>query len=121
MVASGRFDSYHFHMPSIAHLTDKDVKRYGLLGDPDFDEARNKRIIKKTIEDHDKVMKAKIKRIDEGIAERSDMLASYIRHVTNKSSDKSFEEYVGWNNIKHLWGEARVAELKERAVIRGYL
>lgn len=108
-------------MPSIAHLTSEDVKRYGTQGDPNFNAAHNKAVIDKTIKDHDKVMKAKIKRMNEGIAERTDMLSSYIMNITNKNSDKTFEEYVGWNNMKRVWGEARVSELKERAAIRGYL
>jgi hypothetical protein len=99
----------------MSKLSKADVDRFGLLGDPGFSEARNKAIIEKTIRDTEANHARKQKLIDEGLAERSDLMMSYIRSMLQNNKDMDITQYAGWETMKRLWGEARVRDLQERA------
>lgn len=104
-------------------LTPEDIAKYGLGGDPGFNAAKNKAVIKATIKRHDEVVKAKKKRFDEGVQERSDMIYSYIRNQAQGglgSENKSFGEYVGKNNLIQMMGAERVRDLQDRARMLGH-
>lgn len=96
-----------------------DVQRYGLDGDPDFSEARNRAIYKSAEDKSKKLYEKKQKMIAEGIAERSDLVYSYIRHQLDNKKDMEITEYAGWENMKKLWGETRVRELQDAAAKKG--
>lgn len=97
----------------MSKISKADVLRYG-QGDPDFSEARNRAIIKRTIEKTNANYKKKQKMIDEGLAERADVLASYMRHQLNKK-EMSIEEYAGWEQMRRFVGEERLLRLQQLA------
>lgn len=96
-----------------------DVRRFG-VGDQDFDAKRNMDIVKRTIEKTNKRYSERRKLVHDGIKERSQVIASYINHMTNNNSDLPIEKYAGWKTMKALWGEARAEEIKRRAMLSGY-
>lgn len=102
------------------NLTKEDVQKYGLGGDPGFSAARNEAVIKHTIKRTEDIYKKRRKEADEGIAERSELVYSYIRHMDDNNKDLKIEDYAGWHNLKALWGENRLRELQDRALRLGY-
>ncbi len=99
-------------MPSA--LTSKDVQRYGIGGDPGFSEARNRAVIDATIKKTDEIYKQKKAMAHEGIAERADLVYSYIRHLHDTGSDMQIEDYAGWEEMKKIWGLRRITDMRER-------
>ncbi len=89
-------------------------------GDPDFSEKRNREIIARTIKKSEKIREKKKKKFDEGLQERSDLVYSYIRHLSDKNSDKSIYDYASKQRIMRLLGEEKAEEIKRRAFIQGY-
>ncbi len=96
-----------------------DIAQYG-LGDGDFDEARNRQIIANSVKRTNEIYRKKMKDFDEGLQERSHIIAGYIKHLVDKGGGVSIEKYAGWETMKKLWGEARAEEIQRRALIAGY-
>lgn len=101
-------------------LKKADVQRYGLLGDSGFSAAWNQDQIKKSIIRAEEMHKKRKQDINEGIAERADLVYSYIRHMVDNKKDMKIEEYAGWHNLKALWGQRRLLEIQDRARMLGY-
>lgn len=83
------------------------------MGDPDFSESRNRSIYKNAEKKSKENYERKQKMIAEGIAERVDVIYSYIRNQMQNKKDMPIEEYTGWHKMKELWGQTRVQELQE--------
>lgn len=100
-------------------VSPEDIANFG-LGDEDFDAARNKRVIANTIKKTNDNYKRRKKELDEGLQERSHFIAGYIKHLVDSNGNIPIEKYAGWEQMKKFWGEARVAEIKQRALAKGY-
>lgn len=100
-------------------LSPEDMFRYGDNGDADFNADRNKSIIARTIKKTNANYKRRKKMANEGIQERSHLIASYIRHMEERNKDMTIEDYAGWFNLKKLWGETRAEEMQQLARLQG--
>ena len=89
--------------------------------DPDFNAKRNRDIIKRTIENADKVRDKKKKEYKYGLLERSDLIYSYINYVygAGGNSDKTLYDYAGRENVMKLLGEQKRREIMQRKFIYG--
>lgn len=89
--------------------------------DPDFNAKRNRDIIKRTIENADKIRDKKKKEYKEGLLERSDLIYSYINHIygAGGNSDKKILDYAGRENVMKLLGEQKRREIMQRRFIKG--
>lgn len=101
-------------------LDKETVKRYGLKGDPNFSAKRNRQVIAETIAETDANYKRRLKEIEEGIAERSELVTYYIKHLIDHKSDQTIESYAGKETLHRLWGKARIEDLQRRAKKAGF-
>lgn len=107
-------------MPKL-NASAEDQARYG-SGSLDLNAVKrhNDSVIARTILATDKNYKLKKKKFDEGVAERADLISSYIKHMVDKKKDMTIEQYAGYENLLKLRGQSRVEELQKRALDRGY-
>jgi len=96
-----------------------DIARFG-VGDANFDAKRNKSIIERTIQKTNARYKSKAKEMDNGLQERSHLIASYLKHMEDTNKDMPIEKYAGWEKMKAVWGEARAEEIRARALLQGH-
>lgn len=85
---------------------------YVPVPDKDFSEARNNYLIEKTIKETEANHKKKTAERLEGFNERSDAIASYIKHLINKNDSTPIEKYMGERYLARLRGEERIAKIK---------
>ena len=101
-------------------LSREDIQRYGFGSDPNFSAKRNEQIIAETIAATEANYKRRMKLIEEGLAERSELVTYYIKHLIDGKSEKSFDDYAGKAALRKLWGQARIEDLQRRAKKFGY-
>jgi hypothetical protein len=102
------------------NISAKDQHRFS-KPDPDFSAKRNRDIIKRTIENADKVREKNKKEYKEGLLERSDLIYSYINHIygAGGNGDKTLYDYAGRENVMRLLGEQKRREIMQRKFIYG--
>jgi hypothetical protein len=94
-------------------MLDKTDYKY-VLNKPDqnFSPERNKAVIESTINEYDKMREEKRKLLKDGIGERSEAIASFLKHVnTGKGTDR-VESYFTPQRLAHLRGEDIINSLK---------
>ena len=101
-------------------LSQEDVQRYGLGGDPNFSAKRNQEIIAETIRETEENYRRRMKLIDEGLAERAELVTYYIKHLIDHDDNKSFDDYAGKATLRKLWGQSRIEDLQNRARKAGF-
>jgi hypothetical protein len=94
-----KFDS------SASYMGD-DKKFFVEKGDPGFSPERNKRVIEDTIKKYELQRAKKIKEFREGLAERSDALATWIGSLKGWKSGTPADRYFGRRMIAYLRGDA---------------
>lgn len=83
-------------------------KFYVLKPEPAFSPDHNKRVVEGTIKKYEAKQKAVMAKFRDGIAERSNMVASYLRTGAYKSIDK----YLGKKIMLKLHGQEIIDRLK---------
>lgn len=87
--------------------------------DPGFDPERNKRIIENTIKKYEATRKRKEAVFSEGLAERADAAAFYVKHLAKGKSTPA-EKYFGRRQLAYLRGKYVMDRLKDQlTVIKG--
>lgn len=72
--------------------------------DPNFSPERNKWIVEESIRRYEAFRKKKFKKVREGIAERSEAVASYLTSIHGAESKNSVERYFGKRTLAYLRG-----------------
>lgn len=86
-------------------------KFYALEPEPNFSPERNKRVIDGSIKKYEAKRRQEIKRFREGVGERSEMVASYLKSSAVESN-KPIDKYLGKTIMARLRGEQIVDKLK---------
>lgn len=95
-------------------VSSADMKRFWAeRPDPDFDPKRNEDVIKRSIARAEELRRQKIKAKMEGIGDRANALASYIKYL-DKGGGKKAEDYFGRKEMARLQGKKVIQILKER-------
>lgn len=113
MPISGRFNSCIERM-GLTKNQIRDYKKY-FKHDPEkgFSPKRNKEIIARTIKKNEILKKKKDAQWTNELRERTDAVASYFKHLQNKSTP--IEKYFGKKYLTHLQGRKIVMKLKRLA------
>ncbi len=87
-----------------------------IVNDPNYDVAKNKAIIEKTISDYEAMRAKKAKEHDKDYEERADAMVSYLRSLDQRSSSgigssSNMEKYFGRRMLAYLRGEEIRAKL----------
>ena len=86
-------------------------KFYVLDPEPDFSPEHNKRVIENSIKRYDQKRKQAMDTFREGVGERSDMVASYLKSGA-VDSNKPIDKYLGKTIMARLHGEEILDRLK---------
>lgn len=77
-----------------------------------FNPKRNEAIIQETIQEADKYHASYGKLIDEGLAERYEVLSQYGDYRLNRSGQKSIKEFLGNKLYTELVGERLIEKVR---------
>jgi hypothetical protein len=91
----------------------KDLKYVKAVPDEGFSPERNKMIIESSIRKAELMRKLKYKKFHENISERSEAVASFLKHVDYKNGG-NVENYFGRKTLNHLRGMDIVDELRSK-------
>jgi len=78
--------------------------QHNVLEDPNFSAERNNAVINGTIAKYEQTRLKKMKVWDESLRERSEMVASFLKHVNN-GKNNNVEKYFGREQMAKLRGE----------------
>ena len=93
----------------------EDYQRYfNRDGSEEFSPERNAFIIENSIKKYNAFRKKKQQMYDEDLAQRSELVYSYIRYA-DKGGNKSIEDYVGKRELARIEGE----QIKRRLLANG--
>jgi hypothetical protein len=99
-------------MADLTSSQKEDYERFYVAeGDPDFSPARNKAIIEGTIKKYEAYRRKKDKEYVDSIRERADAVATYLKHVDQKS-DTPVEKYFSKSELAYLRGQQIVERLQ---------
>lgn len=106
-------------MKNLPKVDKKDWKYMTANADPTFSPERNKRIIDKTIKNYEAMLLKKERMFTEGLAERTDAAAYYVKHL-QKGKSTPAEKYFGRRTLAYLRGKFLLDRLKDQlTVIKG--
>ena len=118
------FDSLRLHMADKVTETlilngervakDDMVRFWRERPDPDFSEERNKAVIARSIARAEAHRKAMRKLQMDGLAERTDALATYVKARVGGKTHKTAEQYFGRKEIARLQGK-KVIQMLQKA------
>lgn len=80
--------------------------------DPDFSPENNKRVIEDVIQKGEIMAKRKQKEAEDGIRERNDAIASYLKDTVEGKTKSNVEKYFGSQELARLRGKEILNKLK---------
>ena len=86
-------------------------KFYALTPEPYFNPDHNKRVIENSIKKYEARRKLEMDKFREGVGERSDMVASYLKSNAVESN-KPIDKYLGKTIMAQLRGEEIIDKLR---------
>ncbi len=87
--------------------------------DAGFDPRKNKMVIDECIREYEAMRKKKLQQSQEGIGERSDAVATYIKSNLASSKDTPVQRYFGRRWLAYLRGDQIKDELMKNMTIFG--
>ena len=87
--------------------------------DPNFDPAHNKRVIEESIKKHEANRQAKERENTEGIKERAEAMARYVKSLQQGKATSDVEKYFGKRHLAYLRGEEVMARIKDQLKVIG--
>lgn len=105
-------------IPKPEDLDKKDYKFILVDPDPDFDPVRNKMIIEASIKKYEAMRKKKLDEAREGIAERADALATWVKDLRGWVNDNPVTRYFSKRMIAHLRGDDLRQKILGQAIQR---
>jgi len=100
-------------MSKINHIARQDWDYVPKDADPDFDPARNKRIIEETIKKSAAHRRKKNREFEAGVKERSEAIANYVESLKQGSRDMGIEKYFGRKHLAYLQGKDIMERIKD--------
>ena len=104
-------------------IAPQDLKYVKVDPDPDFDPQHNKRVIEKTIKDNQELVRKRNRDALEGVKERNNALATYLRSINQGGKTTDYKKFFGKDNLRRLKGYVRGVEvmenIKKQMVLQG--
>lgn len=91
----------------------KDWKFVGVEPDPDFNPEHNADVIERTIKEAERMRRQKKRDFSEGVAERAEAIASYIKSLEQGSSESNVTKYFGKKYKGYLAGKHAIERIKD--------
>ena len=91
----------------------KDWKFVGVDPDPDFNADHNNEVIERTIKAAEAQRRAQRRKFQEGLAERTDALAKYLKSVEQGGAESDVTKYFGKQFKGYLAGKYAMDRIKD--------
>ena len=82
----------------------QDLKYVQVDPDPEFDPKHNQAVIEKTIKDNEKLVKARNSGALEGVKERNNAVAIYLRSLNQGGKSTDYQKFFGKKYLAYLRG-----------------
>jgi len=112
----GRGTGVSSTLTPLAMIDKSDYKYVVETPDADFSPKRNKMIIENTIRKYDETRKRRMKDFREGIGERSEAIASFLKHIDQTGKNK-LDGYFTPQMLAHLRGAEIIDKLREKRFV----
>jgi hypothetical protein len=106
------------NIPKPEDLDKRDYKFIATKPDLDFNPLRNKMVIENSIKKYEAMRKKKLDQAREGIRERADALATWIKSIKGAQADNPVSKYFSRRMIAHLRGDDIRQKLLGNAIQR---
>ena len=100
-------------------IAPQDLKYVSVDPDPAFDSERNKQIIEKTIRDNQRLVKKRTETTVEGVKERTNALAIYLRSISQGGKSTNYEKFFGKKYLAYLRGKEVMEKIKGQLMLQG--
>ena len=97
----------------------QDLKYVNVDPDPNFDPEHNRAVIEKTIKDNEKLVKTRNEQALEGVKERNNALAIYLRSLNQGGKATDHEKFFGRKYLAYLRGKEIMNNLKGQMMLQG--
>ena len=97
----------------------QDLKYVRVDPDPNFDPKHNEAVIEKAIKDNEKLVKARNRESLEGVKERHNALAIYLKSLNQGGKATNYEKFFGKKYLAYLRGKEIVEKIKGQMAIYG--
>lgn len=91
----------------------KDEKYVPVDADPDFDPEHNRRVIQSVIDDNERIARRKRRENEQGIRERANAVARYLKSLDMGKGESNLVKYFGKRELARLRGEDVLSRLKD--------
>lgn len=99
-------------LPTMTKVVKKDYEKFYVLNpEPYFSPEHNKKVIENSIKKYEAKQEAVVAKFREGVGERSDMVASYLKSNA-VDSNKPIDKYLGKKIMAQLHGQEIIDRLK---------
>ena len=97
----------------------QDLKYVQVDPDPEFDPKHNQAVIEKTIKDNEKLVKARNSGALEGVKERNNAVAIYLRSLNQGGKATDYQKFFGKKYLAYLRGKEIMEKLKGQMALMG--
>lgn len=100
-------------------ISPQDLKYVQVDPDPNFDPEHNKRVIEKTIKDNEKLVKSRNNASLEGVRERNNAVAIYLRSLNQGGKATDHEKFFGKKYLAYLRGKEVMDQIRGQMELQG--
>lgn len=100
-------------------ISPQDLKYVSVDPDPNFDPLQNMAVIEKTIKDNEKLVKARNKEAVDGVKERINATAVYLRSINQGGKSTDREKFFGKKYLAYLRGKEVMSNIKQQMMLQG--
>jgi hypothetical protein len=100
-------------MNSLDLVHQKDWKYVGVEPDPDFNPEHNEEVIERTIKAAEANRRAKKRQFQQGLAERTEALATYLKSLEQGGKESDVKKYFGKKYTAYLAGKTAIERIKD--------
>ena len=101
-------------IPLMDDIHPKDFKYVQADPDPDFDPKRNQEVMAEVVRESEEYARKKRKENEEGIRERADAAATYLKSLEMGGKESNINKYFGRRQMAYLRGMEVLEQLKQK-------
>ena len=101
------------------YIAPQDLKYVSVNPDASFDPKHNKEVIEKTIKDNEKLVKARNSGALEGVKERNNAVAIYLRSLNQGGKTTDYQKFFGKKYLAYLRGKEVMEKIKGEMMLQG--
>src|SRR3990167_9236330 len=100
-------------------ISPQDLKYVSVDPSLDFDPLHNIAVIEKTIKDNEKLVKGRNRESEEGVKERINATAIYLRSINQGGKSTNKDKFFGKRYLAYLRGKEVMDNIKQQMMLQG--